>query len=101
MDADRLAIAVATEDADALTRVPGIGNKMAGRLIYELKGKIEVREPLLVRGSVAAGDGDVMAALTALGYTTAEAARAVASLPADADLPVEEKIRLALHHFAG
>ena len=42
---------------------------------------------------------DVVAALTALGYTASEAAKAVSVLPHDKDLSLEEKLRLALQRL--
>ena len=44
---------------------------------------------------------DVLATLTALGYSASEAAKAVATLPPASDLSLEEKIRLALQYFGG
>jgi Holliday junction resolvasome RuvABC DNA-binding subunit len=48
----------------------------------------------------AEGDGEVIVALTSLGYTPTEAASALASLPDSEELTVEEKIRRALQYFA-
>ena len=45
------------------------------------------------------GNGEVVVALTSLGYSVSEATRAVASLPSSADLTLEDKIKLALRHF--
>ncbi len=50
---------------------------------------------------LAQGNTDVLAALTSLGYSAAEATRAVSTLPATPDLPLEEKVRLALQYFGG
>jgi len=44
---------------------------------------------------------EVLAALTALGYSVSEASRAVASLPTDTELSIEDKIKLALQYFGG
>ena len=46
------------------------------------------------------GTGEALAALTALGYSAAEAKAALDSLPQGEDLSVEERIRLALQQFA-
>ncbi len=97
---DRLIYAIAAENADLLTQVPGVGKKTAARIILELRGKIE---PGKVRVAVPAASQDysqVMAALGALGYTAAEAAAAAASLPDSPDLAPEDKIRMALAYFA-
>lgn len=97
--AEMLRDAIARGDAAALARVPGVGKRTAERLVTELKGKLGEAEasPL---GALSAGDAEVIAALTALGYSVAEAQQALASLPRAGDLPLEERIRLALRSFA-
>jgi Holliday junction DNA helicase RuvA len=99
MDAEQLAAAIARGDEDLLTSVPGIGKKTASRIVLELKDKIG-KEWMITRELEAVqGNGDVLAALTSLGYSVAEATRAVASLPASGELDLEEKIKLALKYF--
>jgi len=44
-------------------------------------------------------NADVLEALVSLGYSTAEASRAVASMPVDSSLNLEDKIKLALQYF--
>ena len=46
-------------------------------------------------------DGEVLAALTALGYSVVEAQTAIQSLPKDAPEDVEERLRMALQNFSG
>jgi Holliday junction DNA helicase RuvA len=100
MDAEQLTMAIASGDAALLTAVPGIGKKTADRIILELKEKIGTgwiaRDMESVRGN-----SEVAAALTSLGYSVAEATRAVSSLPASSNLDLEEKIKLALKYFGG
>jgi Holliday junction DNA helicase RuvA len=96
MNPSQLALAIATGNVDLLSQVPGVGKKMASRLALELKGKLE---GIWVVAPTAHGDAEVIAALTTLGYTTSEAASAVATLPDTPELSVEEKIRLALQYF--
>lgn len=93
-----LAVAVSAADADAFVGVPGVGRKTAGRIILELKGKLAVDWAIDLP---AGGDGDVFAALTALGYTVSEAREAVSSIKSDDALSVEDKVRLALQRMAG
>ncbi len=95
-----LQLAVATGDVAALAAAPGVGRRTAGRIILELKGKVEVGE-LAEPGISQDGDGEVVAALSALGYTPAEARAALDSLPEPDGASVEERIRLALQQFAG
>ncbi|ADJ26438.1 Holliday junction DNA helicase RuvA [Dehalogenimonas lykanthroporepellens BL-DC-9] len=91
-----LANIIATGNADMLCTVPGVGKKTASRIVLELKDKVARNWSAAPAGEGGAVDNDVMAALTALGYSGAEAARAVVALPRDGKLTLEEKIRLAL-----
>jgi holliday junction DNA helicase RuvA len=99
MSADRLAMAITSGDADLLYGIPGIGKKTASRIILELKDKLHVTAGVTSSVSSSRGNNDVAAALTSLGYSLAEATRAVASLPPDAEMSLEEKLRLALQYF--
>jgi Holliday junction DNA helicase RuvA len=100
---ETLRLAIAREDVDMLTRVPGIGRKTASRLILELKGRIDLGR-LGLSGGVALSpeQTELVDVLTNLGYTTAEARAAAAALPPEAKgQPLEERIRLALRYFGG
>lgn len=105
--------AVALEDADALTLVPGIGKKTAARLLVELKARFDVDLDLPaaagVLASVGAGAGDaaeaalaargeVRTALAGLGYGADEVRGVLAALPAEGS--VEELLRFALRELA-
>lgn len=96
---EQLVMAIVSGDADFLCQVPGIGKKIAGRLAIELKGKLEKqwKESALPLSSVSA---DVIAALTGLGYSVAEATKAISRIPDSEKLSLEEKVRLALQHMA-
>jgi Holliday junction DNA helicase RuvA len=97
---EALAQAIVKEDAEALTAAPGIGKRTAARVVLELKGKLE-QEWALVAAAPGDTRGEALEALLSLGYSPAEARRAVAALPADASLSVEEQVRQALQHLAG
>ena len=100
MNVEQLTMAIATGSADLLSRIPGIGKKMASRLILELKGKLDVSLIGAPAAQLAEENTDVLAALTSLGYSVTEASRAVATLsPSSSDLSLEEKIKLALQYF--
>ena len=100
MNVEQVSMAIATGSVDLLTVIPGIGKKMAERLILELKDKIGAI-PIATAGvRLARENADVIAALSTLGYSVTEAARAVATLPSSSDLALEEKIKLALAYFA-
>ena len=80
---DALAAAVATADKAALERVPGVGAKVASRLLLELGGKLTL-PPSATR---ALGDAreDVVDALVSLGWTAKAAQSAVTEV---ADQPI-------------
>ena len=98
---EQVTTAIATGSADMLDMVPGIGRKLANRIILELKEKIGAGLIATTATGAARENTDVLAALTSLGYSAAEAVKAVASLPADSDLELEEKVRLALRYSGG
>ncbi len=95
-----LSLALVSGDANALTRVPGIGKKIAQRLVLELKDKVDDAQ---LTGSAAAvaprqdggPEAEATAALMALGYGASEAARAIARVAGRTD-KVDELIFLAL-----
>jgi len=101
MSVDKLTMAIVTGSVDLLTVVPGIGKKVANRLVLELKEKIGAGWVTTPGVQLAEENTDVLAALTSLGYSVSEASRAVASLPPSSDLSLEEKIKLALQYFGG
>ena len=101
MNAEKLTMAIATGSADLLTGIPGIGKKMADRLILELKEKIGAGWVTTPAAELAQENTDVLAALISLGYSVSEANRAVATLPPSPDLSLEEKIKLVLQYFGG
>jgi holliday junction DNA helicase RuvA len=88
--------AVVLQDVKRLTRVPGIGNKTAERLLLELRGKVVASGATSAGGAtmVSSPENDVINALLALGYNDKEAASACRDLPKD--LPINDGIRLAL-----
>ena len=95
-----LSVALVTGDAAALTRVPGIGKKTAQRLVLELKDKVDDAQLTGAGASVAprqsAGpEGEAVAALVALGYSSSEAAKAVSRVAGQTDR-TDELIFLAL-----
>jgi Holliday junction DNA helicase RuvA len=96
---ERLVVAITSGDIDLLSQTPGIGKKMASRLVVELKGKLE-KEWKEVALPLAAENTDIIAALTGLGYSVTEATKAVSRLPDSEGLILEEKIRMALQQMA-
>lgn len=100
MTADELATAIAEQDAARLMRVPGIGKKTAERLMLELRDKLG--QPAVSGGAagsaVQSAQGDILDALLTLGYSSAEAQKALKTLPKDVN--TTEGIRLALKSLA-
>ena len=102
---EQVAVAVAAGDFKTLTMAQGVGNKLAQRVILELKDKLKAlgggEEVTAAAGVVnAAGNAaEAMNALTVLGYTPSDVAPVVAKF--DSSLPVEELIRLTLKAMAG
>ena len=101
MSVEKLTMAIATGSVDLLTVVPGIGKKVANRIVLELKEKIGAGWITAPAAQLAQENIDVLAALTSLGYSVSEATRAVATLPPSSDLSLEEKIKLALQYLGG
>ncbi len=99
MSVEKLTMAIVTGSAELLSEVPGIGKKMASRLILELKGKLVAGVPTPT--GLAEENTDVLAALTSLGYSVREATSAIATLPQDQKLSLEERVKLALQYFGG
>lgn len=99
MKVEDLTMAIATGNSDLLTEIPGIGKKTAQRIVLELKDKIGAGWVGMPGARMAAENADVMLALTALGYSVAEANRAIATLPSD--LNFENKVRMALRYLGG
>ncbi len=95
---DTIRAAIAQSNLDVLTSIPGIGKKMAQRLVLELKGKIDLTEAEL--GEVSPLDQEVIAALVNLGYSAAEAQRAARAVPSSEKV-VEDRIRAALRYLGG
>ena len=97
---ERLRAAIAQEDIAVLGHVPGIGPKTARKLVFDLKDKVGVTAELAVPSmATIQADAELIAALTTLGFSVAEAQEAIRSLPRE-PLALEEKVRLALAYFA-
>jgi Holliday junction DNA helicase RuvA len=95
---DTLRADIAGENTAALLRIPGIGRRLAAQIVLDLKDKIGPVVAAGAAGGAAGGDGEVLAWLTAMGFSAAEAQAAVAKLPAAAGAngAVEDRVRQAL-----
>lgn len=102
-----LLMAIISEDEKAITRAPGIGKRIAQRIILELKDKVNKENAGLRAGksadmpaglpsdSLGGKLSDVNAALVVLGYTPGEISSALKSIDLDV-LTVEDAIKLVL-----
>ncbi|MGA8515101.1 MAG: Holliday junction branch migration protein RuvA [Burkholderiaceae bacterium] len=93
MSVVELSQAVTLQDANRLTKIPGIGKKTAERLMLELKGKLGA--DLGLHATITNDNqADILQALIALGYSDRDAALALKALPQE--VGVSEGIKLAL-----
>jgi len=98
---DAIQRAIFAEEGEILSRVPGVGKKTAQKMAIHLKDKLRPTDALAGVAAMADYDSEVLAALTALGYSVVEAQSAIQSLPKDAPKDVEERLRTALQYFQG
>lgn len=108
---DVLRMAVASGDAKTISRAPGVGQKTAQRIILDLKDKIRPEDVLAggleeslavpeeISGVGQAGK-EAVEALTALGYSAAEAAGAVKKVKITEEMTAEDVLKGALRHLA-
>lgn len=111
LEPEELRRAVAEQDAKTLTRTPGIGPKVASRMLLELVGKLPAPStPVAAAGEEApagtapAGpDADVVEALIGLGWAEKAALRAVEEARAEdgAALDAAALLRRALRSLGG
>ncbi len=87
--------AIASGNIDLLTKIPGIGRKSAERLILELKGKID-SSTLAAATPATVSTGEVVEALSSLGYNPAEIQAALSLIPKDSEMGTEDMIMFAL-----
>lgn len=105
---DQLAMSVVMGDEKTLTAAPGIGKKIAQRIILELKDKLSADQDIGSFTPVAGGkasavpDGgkrkEAAAALAVLGYSASEVSNALKQIDVD-NLPLEDIIRQALRQM--
>lgn len=104
LSADDLRFAVLSDDAKAIARAPGVGNKTAQKLILELKDKLSLEEAFekklqntqALEGDLQESRSEAVQALTALGYSGSEALRAVKQVEITEDMDAEAILKQAL-----
>jgi holliday junction DNA helicase RuvA len=97
---DVLRRAVAHDQPEVFNRVAGVGKKTAEKIVFHLKDRIGKEYGLGAITAVSDQDTEVLAALTALGYSLVEAQAALQATAKDAPDDLEERVRLALRYFA-
>lgn len=110
MSTDDLRFAVLSDDAKAIAKAPGVGNKTAQRLIIELKDKLSLEEAFeeklthtLQKEEKREQLGkkqEAIEALVALGYSASEAAGAIRTLQLSEEDSVEDILKQALKQMA-
>lgn len=96
---DAIQRAIFSEEPDLLSRVPGVGKKTAQKMVLYLKDRLKPVDALGRIASMSDVDSEILAALTALGYSVVEAQSAIQSITKDAPQDVEERLRIALQYF--
>ncbi len=92
--------AVFNEQAELFSRVPGIGKKTAQKIVLHLQDRMPAMEGLEPLSRISDVDNEVLAALTALGYSLVEAQAALQFIPRDTPQEIETRIRIALQYFS-
>lgn len=97
---DVLRRAILAEQADVISRVPGVGRMTSQKIILSLQNKVGPAGTDELMAPASETDAEVLGALTGLGYSVIEAQTAMQSIPPDAPADVEARLRIALQYFA-
>ena len=112
LGADDLRFAILADDARKISKAPGIGAKTAQKIILELKDKLDVEEAFEKKlaseqsspeAYALSGNGavqDAVEALTALGYGSTDALKAVRQVKPTEDMDAEAILKEALKRMA-
>jgi Holliday junction DNA helicase RuvA len=97
-----LQLAIMSQDQAVLVSVPGVGKKLAERIIFELKEKVTAAGVSVAAAGglpgATAGEGEIVAALQALGYSLGEAREASRAALAEVGVgsTLEDRVKAAL-----
>jgi Holliday junction DNA helicase RuvA len=94
-----LRAAVLSGQSSVLGRVPGVGSKTAQKIVLHLADRIALVEGDESALQLQTSDGELLEALTGLGYTIVESQAALQSIPKDAPAELEERLKIALRYF--
>ena len=92
--------AVYSDQPDIFSRVPGIGNKTAQKIVLHLQDRLPSTEGFTPLSKISDVDSEVLAALTTLGYSLVEAQAALQYIPRDTPQDVETRLRIALQYYS-
>jgi len=99
LNPDAIRRAVFHEQGEVFRRVPGVGKQTAQKILLHMENRIPMAAGLEPVAALSDVDGEVLAALTGLGYSVVEAQSALQSIPRDTPQEVEMRLRLALQYF--
>ena len=97
---DTIRNGVISEEPAIFNRVPGVGRKTAEKILLHLKDKVPSLPGVTGAQDFSDVDGEVVDALTTLGYSVIEAQRAIQAIPKDVQQDVESKLLYALKYFS-
>ena len=97
---DTLKRAISTNNVSYLTKVSGIGKRIAEKIVLELRGKLEQLEETGERNILLQEDDDVLEALQSLGYSLYEARSTLKEIPEDIT-GTDKRIKEALKIMGG
>lgn len=110
LSADDLRFAILSEDAKAIAKAPGVGNKTAQKVILELKDKLSLEDAfekrltnqndLTASAGMTDSKGEAVQALAALGYSNTDALKAVNKAEITDDMDTEAILKAALKQMA-
>ena len=113
MDADSVRYAVISDDIKALSKAKGISAKTAGKIIIELKGKVDLSDDsiamkfggggvsVMQKSDLGSEESDALAALVSLGYSETEGSRAILSIEDHASYDSGTLLSMALKLLYG
>lgn len=112
MDADSVRYAVISDDIKALSKAKGISAKTAGKIIIELKGKVDLSDDSLAKKfsgtptvtqkpDMGREESDALAALVSLGYSESESTKAILAVDGHETLDSGSLLSLALKTLYG
>jgi Holliday junction DNA helicase RuvA len=100
MSVEGLRSAIASDQPELLSQVPGVGIKTARKIGFFLKDKIDDKHVSAEDGTINTVDVELIEVLTTLGYSVVEAQNAVKDIDVHASDNLEERIVLALRYLS-